>query len=197
MKRRFFCALIALMLAALPALAEGGLISALSTSTPAAVTSTPEPATPTPVPATPTPAPAGVEFARGSLRVTLPYGMEVLEGEALEGYEAAVQIDYPITAQTILAAMDAERGAAVLIAEAATDMDCLSAARAAAESLIGNPDHAKEREFGGNRCAYFLCAIGQQIFRLYYLSDGERLLIVSASGLRQSEAEAMLAGLRF
>ena len=181
MKRRIFCALIALMLTALPALAEGGLISALST----------------PAPATPTPAPSGVEFTRGSLHITLPAGLEILDDAALEGYEAAVQLDYPDTADTILVAADMENGAVLILAEIKTDVDCLNAAQAAAEALIGNPEHAKERQLGENRCAYFLCAIGQQAFRLYYLSDGERLLIVSSSGLRRNEVEDMLTGMRF
>lgn len=186
MKRRFLCALIALMLIALPAMAEGGLNSALAT---------PEPATP--ASETPTPAPAGVDVTRGDLQITLPAGMEVLEGEALEGYDTALQLDYPETAETVLAAVDAEREAMVIIAEIDSDMDCLDAAREAAEQLIGSPENAKERTFGENRCAYFLCAIGEQTFRLYYLSDGARLRIVGTSGLQRGEAEDMLAGLRF
>ena len=176
MRMRFFCALTALLLIVTPALAESGLISAL---------------------ATPTPAPAGVEFARDGLRLTLPAGMELLEGEILEAYEAAVQFDYPDTATTVLVAVDSESEAALLLAEIETDADCLDAAREAAESLIGDAELAKEKQCGENRCAHFSCAIGDQTFRLYYLSDGERLLIVSASGIRQAEIEAMLAGLGF
>ena len=188
MKRRFLCALIALMLTALPALAEGGLNSALATPTPAPAT---------PAPATPTPAPAGVEVTRGSLRITLPAGMEVLEDELLEGYDAAVQLDYPEIAETILAAVDPDREAMLIIAEIDSGADCLDAAQEAAQQLIGNPDNAKERTFGENHCAYFLCAIGDQTFRLYYLSDGARLLMVGTSGLARSEAEDMVAGLQF
>ena len=176
MKKRFLCALIALMMIAMPALAEGGLVSALESSTPE---------------------PAGTEFERDGLRLTLPAGLELLEGEILEAYDAAVQFDYPDAAQTILAAVDVENGAALLLAEAESDADCLNAARDAAETLIGNPDIAKEKDCGENHCAYFACAIGEQTFRLYFLSDGERLLIVSASGLKGAEVEDMLAELEF
>ena len=176
MKKHFLCALIALMMIAMPALAEGGLVSALESSAPE---------------------PTGTEFARDGLRLTLPAGLELLEGEILEAYEAAVQFDYPDAAQTILAAVDVENGAALLLAEAESDADCLDAARDAAETLIGNPDIAKEKDCGKNHCAYFACAIGEQTFRLYFLSDGERLLIVSASGLKGAEVEDMLAELEF
>ena len=172
MKRRFLCALAVLTLAALPAHAEGGLVSALATS-----------------------APAAVEFETGGLRVSLPSGFEILEGDALAAYEAALQADYPDSAKTILAAMDAERGAAAVFAEIESDTDCLDAAKEAAETLIGDAEAAKEAQFGENRCAAFACAIGEQIFRLYYLSDGSRLIVAGFSGLEQAEMEEILAGI--
>ena len=176
MKKRFLCALTALLLIATPALAEGGLISAL---------------------ATPTPEPVGMELEFDGLRLTLPAGLEPLEGDMLEAYEAAVQSDYPETANTILAAVDPQSGAALLLAEIESEVDCLDAARDAAESLIGDPDMASEKTCGASRCASFSCAIEEQIFHMYYLSDGERLLIVSASGLEQSVIEDLLAGFQF
>ena len=175
--------MIALLLAAAPALAEsGGLVDAL--------------ATPTPTPA-PSPTPAPVEYKRNGLRIALPIGLEPVEDAALEDYEAAVQADYPGAARTILVATDAEDEAALILAEVESGADYMDAAREAAEALIGNPDAPKELECGENRCAYFACAIEEQTFRLYFLSDGERVLIAAASGLKRGEVEAMLAELRF
>lgn len=199
MKTRFLCALTALMLIAAPALAEGEPTPAPAktakiTPAPTAETAAPTIALVTP---TPSPAPAGTTFEADGVRLILPEGLKPLEGELLEAYEAAPQADYPDTAETILAAVDAERGAALTLARAVSDKDCLDAAREAAEVLIGNPDAAAEEEFGANRAASFACAIGEQTYRLYYLSDGAHLLIVGASGLEQSEIDQALASLEF
>ena len=174
MKRRFLCALIALTLAAAPAQAQGGLISAIVSA-----------------------APVRGAFEADGLSITLPAGLEALEGEDLEAYEAAAQFDYPDAARTILAAVNAERSASLILAEAETELDCLDAAREAAEALISDPEAAAEVEFGENRAAAFACAIGEQTYRLYYLSNGERLLIVGVSGVEQREIDEMLTGLSF
>ena len=174
MKRRFFCALTALLLAAAPAVAEGGLISAIVSA-----------------------APVSAQYEADGLSLTLPTGLEILEGVEFEAYAAAVRFDYPETAHTILAAVNAEHSAALIVAEAETDLDCLDAAREAAEKLISDPEAATEEEFGENRAAAFACAIGEQTYRLYYLSDGERLLIVGVSGVEQAEINEMLTGLSF
>ena len=174
MKKRFFCALLALLLTAAPAMAEGGLIRALAT-----------------------PEPLSAMFESDGLRLTLPAGLVILEGSALEGYEAAAQFDYPEAAHTILAAVDDQCTAALIVAEAESDMDCLLAAQEAAEALIGDPDAASEADYGKNRAAGFACAIGEQSYRLYYLSDGARLLIIGVSGLDEDVIEEMLTELRF
>ena len=174
MKRRFLCALTALALAAAPAMAEGGLVSAVVSASP-----------------------VRAEFEEDGLSLTLPAGLEVLRGEEFDAYEAAAWFDYPETARTILAAVDANRGAALVIAEAESDLDCLDAAREAAETLISDPEAATEETFGENRAAAFACAIGDQTYRLYYLSDGARLLIVGVSGVDQGAIDNMLTGLSF
>ena len=181
MKRRFLCALTALMLAVVPALAESGLISALETSTPA-----------------PTGATSGTGITLDGLTLlSFPSKLTILEGEALEAYEAAVQADLPDAAHTLLAAVDTESGAAIIISEMESELDPLDAAREAAEALISDPDAASEQEFGENRAATFACAIGEQTYRLFYLSDGERLLMVGASGLEQDTIDEILTGLTF
>ena len=176
MKKRFLCALMILALAAVPALAEGGLISAL---------------------ATPEPEPPRIAFERNDLSITLPAGMAILDDAALELYEAAVQTDYPETGKTLLVALDAQREAALILTRTESTLDCLTAAQQAAEALIGNPELAREAQYGENRCATFTCAINGQIFRLYYFSDGAHLLTVGASGMSRSEVEETLIELRF
>ena len=174
MKKHLLCALMVLMLATAPAMAEGGLLAALGT-----------------------PEPAPAEFEADGLQIALPIGLEILEGEALEAHEAAVQLDYPEAARTILAAADAERGAALILAETDSELDCLEAAQNAAEALTGDPDAAEEAEFGENRAASFTCEIGEQTYELYFLSDGSRLIVIGAIGLEQDAIDEMLTGLRF
>ena len=178
MKKRLFCALAALLLAMTPALAEEETATAAATLAP-------------------TPAPTGVPHVQDGLQLLLPAGMVVLEGDALAAYDAAVQADYPDTARTLLAAVNSETGALLTIAEAESGANCLDAAREAAQTLIGDPDAAQAAEYGENRCAAFACAIGEQIFRLYYFSDGEHLRILGASGLTDAELDALLTGLSF
>ena len=179
MKKCLMCALLALLLVTATAHAEGGLISALATSTP-------EPS--------PTPAPTGLELESDGLRLTLPSGFEALDEEALETYDAAAGSDYPDAAQTILAAADAERGAMLIIAAVDSQQDCLEAAREAADALLGNPDEAAEETYGDNRAGVFACAIGEQAFRLHYISDGQRLYIIGTTGLEPEEIAEMLIG---
>ena len=174
MKMRIFCALMALMLAVAPAMAEGGLIAALGT-----------------------PEPVSAEYEADGLRIVLPAGLKILEGDELETYEAVLNPDGDGAARTILAAVDAERGAALILAGMDSELDCLDAARNAADAMTGDPDAAVEAEFGENRAAAFSCAIGEQTYSLYYLSDGERLIIAGAIGLEQNEIDEMLAELRF
>lgn len=173
MKRRILCALTALLLIAVPALAESKSTSAPNT-----------------------PSPAGTKFSKDGVSLTLPAGLEILEGDALEAYDAAAQADYPDTARTILAAVDPD-GAAVVLFEAESEVEALEAASDAANALISDPDAAGEVEFGRNKAAAFACAIGEQTYRLYFFSDGERLLIAGISGLEQDEIDEMLTGLKF
>lgn len=143
-----------------------------------------------------TPAPA-IADVRGEFRMKLPQGFAPLEGEALAGYEAAVLRDYPNAAQTLLAAANDDRSAALLVAAIDSGVDCLDAAREAAGALLKYPDAARELRFGANRCAGFGCTIGEQAYHLYFFSDGARVFLVAVSGLESEETERMLAGLRF
>lgn len=143
-----------------------------------------------------TPAPA-IAAVQGEFRMKLPPGFAPLDSEALTGYEAAVLRDYPNAAQTLLAAANGDRSAALLVAAIDSGADCLDAAREAAGALLEYSDAAREFHFGSNRCAGFGCAIGEQAYHLYFFSDGARVLLVAVSGLESEETERMLAGLRF
>lgn len=174
MKRAFLWTLIALVFCALPGKAEGELIAA--------------------------PTPSGLElqeFSGEGVELVLPEGFQLLEGEALAGYDAAVQAEYPNVARTLFAAVDENHGAALILAAAESDLDCLVAARQAAEELLGNSEAAEEKQFGGNRCGTFACAIGDQAYHLYYFSDGKRILTFGASGLEVGEIEELLKTLEF
>lgn len=173
-----------LSLAALPALAEGGLVQALATPAPTAA--------PT---AAPESTPAGPEFTGGGLRLTLPEGFEILAGEELAAYEAAVQFDFPGAAQTLFAAADPKRGASLVLVAFESEASCLDAAREAAQALVGDPDAAEELQIGETPAAQFDCAVGGQRFRLRYLSDGGRILVLGASGLEGAELDAVLGTL--
>ena len=43
----------------------------------------------------------------------------------------------------------------------------------------------------------FACAIGEQNYALYFLSNGAQLLVAGFSGLEESEISAILGSLRF
>ena len=58
--------------------------------------------------AAPTAVPQGEIFASEDLIVTLPYGLSVLDAQALSGYEAAVQDDFPAAGPMLLAAVNDE-----------------------------------------------------------------------------------------
>ena len=174
MKGRFLCALLLAALLTAPALAAGGLTSALDAA-----------------------ASVGEEFSADGVTLTLPAGMEVLAGDELAAYEAAVQFDYPDAAKTILAAFDPERGAALVLACAETEAAPLDAAKEAAEALGGDPAEVEEKTFGKHKCATFACEIDDASYRLYFLTDGARLLTVAQSGIEDEEVQELLATLEF
>lgn len=182
MKRTLYAVVLILLLS--PCLAGAELAS-----TPAAPIA--------PIAPTPSAGPTGAVFSGEDLTVTLPAGLEPMEDAELEGYAAAVQSDYPDAARIVLAAVDAEAGAAVSFSIAESAMDASTAAREAAERILGSADGVAEIQYGDHSCAAFACAIGEQTYTLYLLSDGARLLIVGTSGLEEAEIAAMLTGLRF
>lgn len=146
---------------------------------------------------TPTAAPQGASFSSEDLIVVLPYGMEILSEEALIGYEAAVQNDYPDAARTLLVAADASSGAFISFASAPIEAAALEAAKEAAEEILSDGSIVQEKQFGENHYAGFVCAIGEQQYRLYYLAGEGRMLIVGASGMEEAALEDMLAGIVF
>lgn len=180
MKKAMILALIACLLCCV-ALAEG---SPTSTSMIQLVTPTP------------TAAPLGTVFSNEDLIVTLPYGMEILSAEELQGYEAAVQNDYPDSARTLLAAKD-ESGAFITFSAAEMTLDALTAAQEAAQEILSTADVVQEKQFGENSYACFVCAIGEQQYRLYYLAGEARMLVIGVSGLEESAIENMLSGIVF
>lgn len=199
MSKRLALALAALLplawAANCAALAEGGLTGALASAAPTlAQTPAPTLAPLLTISPTPEPTPAPVVFEGDGMKLTLPQGFELLEGDAKAGFEAALQGDYPNAAQTLFAAMDVSHEAAVMAAFVDSEEDSHDAAREAADALLGDPDAVSDVQFGENRFASFACAIGERGYHLYYFSDGARLFILGISGLERAQIEEILSG---
>lgn len=148
---------------------------------------------------TPTPSaePSGILFSEGSFRVTLPAGMEMLDEAQREAYDAAVQADYPDASRILLAAVSADADAAICFFTAPLEPDAATAAREAAQTILNSTVTVSDVQYGSNSYASFRCAIGEQIYTLYYLDGEAEMLIVGISGLEESEIERMLTGLQF
>lgn len=207
MKRTFLILLAALALCA-PAMAQAPAETAApsATASPAPTQSAPTlapsasaqsvTATPALATASPSPTPAGVLWEGGGLRLLLPQRLSPLDADALEGYAAAAQSDFPGAGETILLAASADFSAAANFSAIDGASDALQAAREAAEGILGSADTVTELTYGENHCAAFACAIGEQTYSLYFFSDGARVIVAGASGLDASEISAMLSSLR-
>lgn len=180
--KRILCILAVLTLMPLAACAETTVVDVLQL-----ITSTPAPS----------PEPAGETFASEDLIVTLPAGMTILDEADRAGYEAAVQADFPNAGRTVLAASNGDHSAALIFALAESDQEALSAAREAAERIIGSADEVRQTTLGENSFCSFACAVESSVFHIYCISDGARLLTIGASGLEEDQIETMLAGLNF
>lgn len=182
MKKRF-CILLAALLICCAALAENSAPS----PTPGITMITP----------TPSAMPQGTVYSGEELTVTLPVGLEILDEAERAAYDAAAQADYPDAARTALAAVNADCSAAVHFAIAEMDMDAAAAAREAAQLILGSTISVTDAQYGENSYSGFVCAIGEQVYNLYYLAGEGRMLIIGASGLTEGEISAMLSGLIF
>lgn len=143
----------------------------------------------------PSPEPVGENFSSEDLIVTLPVGMAILSAEERAGYDAAVSFDFPGAGTTLLLA--AGEGCALSFSTLETDQDAASAAREAAVAIFGSDASVEEITLGENNFSSFRAAVGEDTFHLFFLSNGERLLCVGASGLEEREIHAMLTGLSF
>lgn len=181
--KKEFCILLTALLICCAALAESGSPS----PTAGVMMITP----------TPSAMPPGAVYSSEELTVTLPDGLEILDEAERAAYDAATQADYPDAARTILAAVNADCSAAVHFAIAEMDMDAAAAAREAAQMILGSTISVTDVQYGENSYSGFVCAIGEQIYSLYYLTGEGRMLIIGASGLSESEISAMLSGLIF
>ena len=150
-----------------------------------------------PVSPTPTAEPVGETYSSEDLIVTLPHGLNRLSPDDLAGYDAALQADYPGAGKTLLAAANDDFSAVITFSAADITTDSLSAANEAAEKILGSSTGVVQSQFGENEYAAFACAIGEDIYRLYCLGSGSRLLIIGAVGLEEQQLSAMLAGLIF
>ena len=174
--KRMLCALLALICIACPAWAEVVL---------------------QPISPTPSAAPVGESFSGDGISLALPAGFALLTQDALAGYAAAVESDYPGAARIVMAAADEARGAFVALLLTESDDSAADAAREAAERILGDSESVAEVQYGDNACAALACAIGERTYTLYFLSDGARVLVVAVSALEEREVAEILTGLQF
>ena len=173
------------------------LTAALAETVPV-VTATPASTglTPTPTPS-PTPEPFGTQYVLDEFTVRLSDDLLPLEGDALAGYNAAVQSDFPDSGEMRLVAANADYSAAISFALAPSGQSAAEAAREAAQTILGSDAGVVETRFGGNACACFACAIGDMTFHSYYFALDGQLLVVTASGLADTDLAAILENLTF
>ena len=174
--KRMLCALLALIWITCPAWAEITVLPSLPT---------------------PEAAPAGKAVSIDGVSLTLPAGFTTLDADALEGYAAAVESDYPGAAQILLAAQNAQREAYIALLSRESEVAAADAACEAAERILGDSDGVAEVQYGENPCAAMACAIEGRTYTLYFLSNGDRLLVCAVSALEAQEIAEMLAGLAF
>lgn len=136
-------------------------------------------------------------FSCEDFSITLPEGMRILAEQESAGYEAAVEADFPNAAETMLAAVSEDEGKAITVSLVESKQDGLAAAKEAAEKILGSSTSVKENTYGKNTCGSLICAVGDLQFELYYLSKGEKLMIVGFSGLERTEIEETLSGISF
>lgn len=181
--KKTLCVLIALLLFSCAAYAETNIIE-----NPSIIIEMITPA--------PTAEPVGETFSTEDMIVTLPAGMAILAEEERVGYDAAAAFDYPNAGQTVLLAVDFENGAALTFSILE---DSQTAAAAAGEAALSIPDAeaVEEITLGENAYAAFRCTIGIDEMRIFYLSNGQRLLCVGACGVEDEALDTMLTGLIF
>ena len=179
-------------------------LSAASAETLTLVTATPAstglpptlPPTPTPSPS-PTPEPYGTEYILDEFTVRLSDELIPLDEEALAGYNAAAQSDFPNSGEMRLVAANADYSAAIGFFLAPSAQTAAEAAREAAQTILGSSEGVVETRFGGNVCACFACAIGDMTFHSYFFALDGQLLVVTASGLEDTDLASILDNLSF
>ena len=163
------------------------------TATPASTGLTP---TLTPSPS-PTPEPFGTEYVLDEFTVRLSDVLLPLDEEALAGYNAAAQSDFPDSGEMRLVAANADYSAAISFALAPSEQSAAEAAREAAQTILGSDAGVVETRFGENVCACFACSIGDMTFHIYYFALDGQILTVTASGLEETDLAAILESLTF
>ena len=179
-------------------------LSAASAETLTLVTATPAstglpptlPPTPTPSPS-PTPEPYGTEYILDEFTVRLSDELIPLDEEALAGYNAAAQSDFPNSGEIRLVAANEDFSAAIGFFLATSAQTAAEAAREAAQTILGSSEGVVETRFGENVCACFACAIGDMTFHSYYFALDGQLLVVTASGLEDTDLASILDNLSF
>lgn len=202
--KRMLAALAAIYLAAGPALAEPP-VTALPTQAVALPTQTATLPTQTAAPtaglpaliaaATATTAPTAALYTTDDFSCNLPTRLQLLDATAQAGYDAAVQADYPDFGPAALCALSEDGSAALTITLQDWTQDALAAAEEAAIDILGDGAGVAEVEYGSNRWAAFACSMEEKVYSLYFLSSGDKLMVLGASGLEETELSMILSSM--
>lgn len=203
--KRILAALAAICLAAGPALAESPATAQPAQSAAAdlglpaltaAPTATGTDALPALIAAA-TAAPAGVYYESEDFTCTLPERLQLLDEAARAGYDAAVQADFPDFGPVVLCALSESGDAALTIALQDWTQEALAAAQEAAMDILGDSTGVAEVTYGSNVWAAFACGMEERVYSLYFLSSGEKLLVLGVSGLEEAELTLLLESVHF
>ena len=143
----------------------------------------------------PSPEPVGETYSSEALIVTLPAGMRILDADERAGYDAVLASAFPAGGTPLLMAVGEGGNSALSFTLLESAQDAASAAREAALSIPFAS--VQEIILGENNYSTLSCTINGESFRLFFCSDGTRLLCMGASGLKDEAIDAMLTGLIF
>lgn len=145
---------------------------------------------------TATPEPTGEIFSCEMLIVTLPVGYTILSEAEIAGYTAAVEDAYQTNAQLLCVARN-ESNSAIFIAAIEDTSAAPDACRVAAKNMLGNADNACEYVYGENSYVGFACALDDDVYQIYYISDGTHLVTICTANLDAEEVARLLESLDF
>ncbi len=134
-------------------------------------------------------------FSCDVFSIDLLDGVERIDAQALAGYEAAVQRDYPDAGETLLIARD-QSGDAIIYIARGTGSAPQSAAESAAGLLLGDASAAAEQTIGDRAIWGFACSVGDTRFDIYYMQKDENSIVIGVAGMDADAIAEMLSSVK-